>query len=157
MKLKPVFTPLKNKKALKVFFISALTLSVIYVVFSVSLSMFVTTPLPGGTFFDYILFGGFNAFSTFLWYNWIILSFFPILGGLLFANYTYYKCKVSKTGQGGLAVGLLAATCPACILPLVGVFSFVALLTKYTIIVNIAALFLILGTTIYVANKKGKC
>lgn len=156
MNFKAIFEPLKDKKALKTFFLSIIIIAIIYISFSVILSIIAVKPLPNGSIIDVILYGGLRAFSTFNILDWIILSLFPLLGGLLFANYSYWKCENSKVGNTGLIAGLLAATCPACILPIIGITSFITFLTKITIYIKIIALLLLLGGTIYVANKNCK-
>jgi hypothetical protein len=157
MRIESIFYPLKEKKSIQVFFLSAFVITMTYLIFSISLSVFSTRPLPKGNAIDIILFGGFKAFSSFTSSDWAILALFPVFGGLLFANYTYYKCKTSKSGQAGLIVGLLAATCPACILPVVGVSVFFTFLTKISIYIKAAALILILISTFLVANSRNKC
>lgn len=152
-----VFYPLKNKKAIKIFLLSAIIISVIYLLFSIALSLFSTTPFPKGNLIEVILFGGFKAFSTFIAIDWIILALFPLFGGLLFANYSYWKCKTSKTANTGLVAGLFAATCPACILPVLGIFSSAAFLASISIYIKIGALILLIGATYFVANKQNKC
>lgn len=156
MNFKAIFIPLKDKKTIKVFFVSVIIIAIVYFAFSVVLSLLTTKPLPDGSIVDILLFSGFKAFSTFNILDWIILGLFPLFGGLLFANYSYWKCKNSKVGNTGLIAGLLAATCPACILPVIGITSFITILTKIAIYIKIIALLLLLGGTIYVANKNCK-
>lgn len=157
MKLRPVFVPLKQKKSLNVFIWSALIITAIYFSFSVLLSLLSTRPLPKANITDLILFGSLKAFATFNYVDWIILAMFPLAGGILFANYSYWKCKSNKTAKTGLAFGLLAATCPACILPVVGFYSFVTFLTGISIYIKLGALLLVIGATVFVANQKNVC
>ena len=155
-----IFKCLKDKKALRTFVLATVIITVVYFAFSISLSLFSTRPFPQGTIMDLILFGGLKAFSTFKAFDWIILALFPLVGGLLFANYSYWKCA-SKTASSGLVVGLFAATCPACILPIMGISSVVTFLTGISVYLKLGALILLVGGTYYVANKRtcppGKC
>ena len=119
--------------------------------------MFSTRPFPKGNIVDIILFSGLKAFSTFTLFDWIILAMFPLVGGLLFANYSFWKCKYNKTANTGMFIGLLAATCPACILPFIGFSSFFVFLTGISIYLKTGALLVVLAATFIVANKQNKC
>lgn len=157
MNINRIFIPLKEKKQLKIFILSTIIITIIYFSFSVLLSLFSTTPFPKGNFLGIILFGLFKAFSTFIALDWIILAMFPLSGGLLFANYSFYKCKSSKAANTGMVAGLLAAVCPACILPIIGISSFVTFLTGISIYIRLGALLLVIGSTVFIANKKKVC
>lgn len=157
MKFTIIFAPLKHKKSLKIFLLSSVIIAIIYFSFSIILSLLSTKPFPQGSLVDVILFAGFKAFSTFITLDWIILALFPIFGGLLFANYSYWKCKTNATANSGLVVGLLAVTCPACILPIIGISSFVTFLTKISIYIKIVSLLVVISTTYYLAINHDKC
>jgi hypothetical protein len=157
MDLTIIFKPLKDKKSLELFLLSSIIITIIYFSFSIFLSLLSTKPFPKGSLTEVLLFGGLKAFSTFVFYDWFILALFPIFGGLLFANYTYWKCKTNTTASTGLVAGLLATTCPACILPVVGLSSFVTFLTKINIYIKIVGLLVVISTTYYVAINHEKC
>ncbi|MBC8500708.1 MAG: hypothetical protein ISS25_00445 [Nanoarchaeota archaeon] len=156
MKFQVIFFPLKEKKTIKVFLLSTIIIAIVYVSFSIILSLLSTRPLPEGSMINILLFTGFKAFSGFNVFDWVILGLFPIIGGLLYANYSYWKCKANKAANVGLVAGLLAATCPACILPVVGISSFIAFLTKISIYIKIVALLVLVWGTFYVANIQCK-
>lgn len=157
MKFTIIFSPLNDKKSLKAFFISSIIITIIYFSFSIALTLFLTIPFPKGRLTDIILFGWLKAFSTFIAIDWIVLALFPIVGGLLFANYSYWKCKTNKIANTGLGIGLLAAICPACLLPIIGISSFIPFLTKIGIYIKIGTLLVLIGATYYVANRQTKC
>jgi len=149
-----MFLPLKKKESLKIFFVSAIIIAIIYIVFSIVTSLLTIKPFPQGNIFFVVLFAAFRSFSTFTNLDWIILALFPLVGGLLFANYSYWKCATSKTAKTGLAFGLVAAVCPACILPILGISSVIVFVTKISLYLKLGALALLLGSTFYVANRK---
>jgi len=157
MKIKAIFDPLKKKESLKVFFLALTIIAGVYFIFSIGFALLSIKPFPQGKIMDIIIFSGFKAFSTFFLIDWILLALFPLVGGLLFANYSYYKCKTSTAGKTGLGLGLIAATCPACILPILGFTAAITFLTKISIYIKIGALLLLVGATVYVANKEKKC
>lgn len=152
-----IFKCLKDKKALKTFILSAAILAIVYFTFSIIISLLSIKPFPQGTLIEIILFGMLRAFSTFRIHDWIVLGLFPLVGGLLFANCSFWKCKSKKSAHTGLVVGLLAAICPACILPIVGITFFVTFLTKISIHIKIAGLIFLVISTYYVANSKCLC
>lgn len=152
-----IFKALENKKGIKTFFISAIIISLVYLLFSILTSLLATKPWPKVNLIDLILFAGMKAFSMFTTLDWIILVLFPLFGGLLFANYSYWKCKTNKLSKAGLTGGLFAAICPACLLPIIGAYSFVAFLTKIIIYIKIGALAMIIVATYFVASRQTKC
>jgi len=150
-----IFKFLKDSQAVKTGLLSAGIILSVYVGFSVLLSVLSLRPFPEGSLIDIILFGGLRAFSGFRPIDWVILGLFPIFGGILFANYSFWKCKTSGTAKTGLFAGLLAATCPACILPVIGASSVLTFVTKISIYIKIGALALIIGATYVVVRKQG--
>ena len=128
-----------------------------YLASSIIIALLSIKPFPKGDIIGVILFGALRAFSTFNNLDWIILALFPLAGGLLFANCSFWKCKSKKSSSAGLVAGLLAAICPACILPIFGATLFVTFLTKISIYIKIAGLIFIIGGTYYVANTNCTC
>ena len=157
MNLFIIFKCLKDKKALKTFILSAAILAIVYFAFSIIISLLSIKPFPQGTIVGIILFGALRAFSPFKILDWVVLGLFPLVGGLLFANCSFWKCKTKKSAHTGLIIGLLATICPACILPIVGVTFFVTFLTKISIYIKIAGLIFLVISTYYVANSKCLC
>lgn len=155
--MKNMFVPLKSKIGIKVFFKSLILIAITYLIFSILLVFFFSGLLPNANLLDKLLFSALKAFAPLMMVDWIILSLFPLIGGLLFANYNYYKCKTEKKTKAGLFVGFLAASCPACVLPLFGMYSMVIFLSKISLYIEIGALILLLVATYYVANRKKVC
>jgi len=151
-----IFEPLKNKKALKIGIISGVIIGLVYFVFSIFVSM-LSIGFDAMPFFDLFSFGLIKSFSMFTIADWIVFALFPIIGGLVFANYEYWKCKSSKIAHTGLVGGLLAATCPACILPVLGLASATTAVFQLSWIIKISALVLLLASTYLIAYKQQKC
>ncbi len=156
MKYFIIFRPLGNKKALKVGIIAAVVISLVYLTVSVLITMysvgFTSMSLP-----NLFIFSLFKAFSLLVLSDWIFLLLFPFAGGLLFANYEYWRCKSSKTANVGLMGGLIAATCPACILPVLGLTSLTTTVLRISWVVKISALALLFVSIYFVAYRRNKC
>ena len=152
-----IFKCLKDKKALKSFVNSALLIAAIYVGFSIALSLITTKPFPKGPLLQVIQFGGLKAFAGFLMLDWVVFFGFILVGALLFANYGYWKCPSKTTGHVGLMAGLVTATCPACILPVLGITSFAAGVSTATLFIKIGLLGGLLVATYLVVYKQKSC
>ena len=151
-----IFRPLKNKKALKIGIISGIFIGIIYFIFSIVVVM-LSIGFDALPFSDLFSFAIIKSFSLFTIADWVVFALFPILGGLVFANYEHWKCKSSKTANAGLVGGLLAATCPACILPVLGLTAATTAAFQISWIVKIGALILLLVSAYFIAHKQQKC
>ena len=152
-----IFKFFSDRKARMTFLIMAATITVVYIAFSVLLALVATRPFPKGPITDVILFGGFKAFAGFLVYDWIMFVGLILVGAMLFANYSYWKCKTKRAGTAGVTAGVLVATCPACILPALGIASLGAGVAIATNIAKLAILVLMVGATYFIVNKQQKC
>jgi len=156
MNLFLIFEPLKNKKALKIGIISGAVIGLIYFIFSIIVAMF-SIGFNVMPFSDLFSFAIIKSFSLFTIADWVVFALFPILGGLVFANYEHWKCKSSKIAHSGLVGGLLVATCPACILPVLGLTAATTAVFQISWIIKIGALALLLVSTYLIAYKQQKC
>jgi len=152
-----IFKCLQNKKSLKTFIKAVGIISLIFVVFSISLSLITTRPFPTGNIMDVILFGLFKAFLSFLVLDWVIFIGFIIFGSLLYANYEYWKCPSKKSGHVGIMAGLVTATCPACILPVLGLSAIAVGVSTVTTYIKIGLLVGLLAMTYIVVYKQKSC
>ncbi len=156
MKYLIIFKPLVDRKALKVGIIASLVISLIYLAFSVLVTMY-SVGFNSMSLHNLFIFSLFKAFSLFVLSDWIFLFLFPLAGGLLFANYEYWRCKSSKTANTGLLAGLFATTCPACILPVLGLTSLTTVVFRISWVVKIAALAILLFSIYFIAYRQNKC
>ena len=151
-----IFEPLKDKKSLKFFVISGLVIAMVYVIINVLLFMFTIgidkMPLP-----TLIQFSTIKAFSSFTTSEGVFLILFPIVGGLLFANYHYWKCKPNSLTYSGIFLGFLSTMCIACILPVLGLAAFSTIAFQVGRIVKYSVLILLVAAMYYVALKQQKC
>ena len=152
-----IFKFFKDRKATLTFLVMTATITVLYVGFSILLALVATKPFPKGPVIDVILFGGLKAFAGFLVYDWIMFVGLILVGALLFANYSYWKCNTKKTGTAGVTAGLLTATCPACILPALGITSLGAGFAVAANIAKFVILVVLVGATYFIVNKQQKC
>ena len=155
MKLPLIFQPLCNFRAIKVAGIAAILTAIIYGLFSVIVAAGAIgfRVLPPA---ELLSFAAVKAFLSFTAADWIVFALFPVAAGLLFANYDYWRCK-SQMGQVGLFAGLIAATCPACILPVLGLTAFTTLAFRISWVIKLAALAFIVFATYLIARKQQKC
>ena len=152
-----IFRCLKDKKALKTFIFSTIIIAVVYLVFSIGITLLSVRPFPQGGIIEIALFGAFKAFSTFTISDWIAFGLFPLVGGLLFANCSFWRCKTKKSTHTTLFIGLLTTICPDCLLPIFGAVFFVTFLTKISIYIKVAGLVFLIASMNYVANSKCLC
>jgi hypothetical protein len=152
-----IFKCFKDRKARNYFYISAIILTVIYVAFSIIIALLTTKPFVTGPILEVILFGWFKAKSFLLPFDWFVFWAFIIVGALLFANYKYWKCSSKASGKAGMIAGLITATCPACILPVLGLTSIAVGFSRITNIIKISLLILLVAATYYVALKQKDC
>ena len=110
-----IFQALKDKRSLKIGIISALIITIVYFVFSLVLGLISIGKWYDESFLLIAQFAILKSFSQFRLFDWILFFAFPLTGGLLFANYSFRKCKDASVGSVGLIAGLIAATCPACV------------------------------------------
>jgi hypothetical protein len=157
MEWEVIFKCLRGRKSVKVFIISACVIAAFYLIFTVVPSLWSLKTLPQGSLTEIILFGGLRAFSAFQWYDWTMLVLFPIVGGLSFANAYFWKCQPSKSTRGVLFIGLLAATCPACLIPILGIGAFITLLTKVSIYIKATVLLFLLAGAYFIAMQGNSC
>jgi len=57
----------------------------------------------------------------------------------------------------GLVAGLFAATCPACILPILGLASIATTIFNFSLLIKTGALVVIIASTYFVVYKQQKC
>jgi len=157
MKATIIFIPLKIAKHLKVFGITAGIIAATYLAFSIIIGTATLKPFPSGNWFDIMLFGALRSFSSLTTFDWVILALFPLVGGLLFANYSYWRCSPTKSGKAGLIAGLVAATCPVCIFPIIGIAAIATSLAVVATVIKVAGLLVLIGATYAVALKDTKC
>lgn len=62
-----------------------------------------------------------------------------------------------SVGCPACAEGLFAATCPACLLPVLGAASLTTTALRASLIIKISALVLLISSIYYVANRQQKC
>lgn len=155
MKLNLLFQPLRNPYALKrgvfAFVVAAVVYGFFAVVVTASIIGFTALPIA-----NLLLFSTIKTFSTYRIADWVIFGLIIFSIGLLFANYAHWKCK-SKTGQAGLLTGLIAATCPACILPALGIAAFTTAAFRISVVLKLIAFVLIIMATYMVASRQQKC
>ena len=156
MKYLLIFKPLENKKALKVGIVATIVISLVYLTVSVLVTMY-SVGFNSMSLHNLFIFSLFKSFSSLVLSDWIFLFLFPLIGGLLFANYEYWKCKNSKTANTGLFAGLIAATCPACILPVLGLTSLTTVVLRISWVVKISALAILLFSIYFIAYRQNKC
>lgn len=152
-----IFEPLKDKKSLKIGIIATLIITFLYFLFSVILGLISIGKWYDESFLLILQFALLKSYSQFRFIDWIFLFAFPLVGGLLFANYEYWKCKSSTGANVGLIAGMIAATCPACILPILGAASLTTAAFNASWIIKISALVLLISSTYYVAYIQQKC
>lgn len=155
MKLYLIFQPLRNARALQWGVFALIAAATVYGLFAVLVTAstigFTTMPIA-----DLLLFSTIKTFSLYRTVDWVIFGLLIFSIGLLFANYAHWKCK-SKAGGAGLLTGLIAATCPACILPALGIAAFTTAAFRISFALKILAFTLIIVATYMVANKQRKC
>jgi len=157
MGIKNVIKPLADKQSLLKGVIGGLVTGVVYVLVAFLL-VFFTSPRPGeGYTVDYALFSFVKSIYQFPLADLALFAGIVLSAVLLFANYNYWKCSSENVGKVGLIAGIFALSCPACLLPLLGVVSFSAFALQLGYALKIGALILILGGTYFVANRKSKC
>lgn len=155
MKLDLIFQPLRNSRALQRGVFALVAAAAVYGLFAVvvTASTIGFTAMPVA---DLLLFSTIKTFSTYRIVDWAIFGLLIFSIGLLFANYEHWKCK-SKAGDAGLLAGLIAATCPACILPALGIAAFTTAAFRISFALKLIAFALIILATYMVANKQRKC
>lgn len=155
MKFDLIFQPLRNLHALKRGVFALFTAAVVYSFFAVvvTASTIGWTQLP---ITDLLLFSFIKTFSMYRIVDWVIFGLLIFSIGLLFANYAHWKCK-SKAGKAGLFTGFIAATCPACILPALGIATFTTAAFRISFVLKLIAFALIIMATYLVANRQQKC
>jgi len=152
-----IFQALKDKKSLKIGIISALIITIVYFIFSLVLGL---VSIEKGYAESFLLIAQFAILKSFLGFrfiDWIFFFGIPLSGGLLFANYNYWKCKSNSMANTGLIAGLFAATCPACILPILGLASIATTLLNISLFIKISAIVIIIASTYFVIYKQQKC
>lgn len=152
-----IFQPLKEKKSLKIGIISAVIITIVYFAFSLILGLLSIGKWYDESFLLIAQFAILKSFSGFRFIDWILFFGLPLAGGLLFANYQYWKCKSNATANIGLVAGLFAATCPACILPILGLASIATTLFNLSLFIKTGALVIIIASTYFVIYKQQKC
>ena len=152
-----IFQALKDKKSLKIGLISAAIIMIIYFAFSLILGLLSIGKWYDESFLLIAQFAILKSFSGFVLVDWLLFFGLPLSGGLLFANYNYWKCKSNTAGNIGLVAGLFAATCPACILPILGLASIATTLFNLSLIIKTSALVVIVASTYFVIYKQQKC
>lgn len=157
MGIKNVIKPLVHKQSLLKGVIGGLVTGVVYV-FVAFLLVFFTSPRPSeGYTLDYALFSFVKSIYQFPMVDLVLFTGIVLSAVLLFANYNYWKCSSENVGKVGLLAGIFALSCPACLLPLLGVASIATFALQVGYVIKIGALILILGGTYFVANRKIKC
>ena len=152
-----IFQALKDKKSLKIGLISALVITIVYFAFSLVLGLISIGKWYDESFLLIAQFAILKSFSGFKFIDWILFFALPLSGGLLFANYQYWKCKSNAAANLGLVAGLFAATCPACILPILGLASIATTLFNLSLYIKTSALVIIIASTYFVIYKQRKC
>ncbi len=156
MGIKSVVKPLADKQSLIKGIIGGLAIGVVYVLFAFLLVFFASRPNEGYTP-GYALFSFVKSIYQFPLIDVVLFAGIVLSSVLLFANYNYWKCSSESIGKVGLFAGIFALSCPACLLPLLGVVSFSAFALQLGYILKIGALLLIIGGTYFVANRESKC
>lgn len=87
--------------------------------------------------------------------DWLLTAAIALSTGTLFTVYRAKRCS-STTGIGGLSIGSIAATCPACLAPLFGVLGGGGFLVTASYLVKLASIALILGSAYWMA-RFGSC
>jgi len=152
-----IFRFFRNKHANHVFLISAVLIAILYLVFSVVLALVTTRPFPKGPVLDVIAFGWIKANSFLLPFDWIIFILIVLSGAMLFANYSYWRCGQKAAGKVGITAGVIAATCPACILPVLGISALGTAVAVASNIIKVAIVLVLVGATYFIVNKQKKC
>ena len=152
-----IFQALKDKRSLKIGIISALIITIVYFAFSLVLGLVSIGKWYDESFLLIAQFAILKSFSGFRFIDWILFFGLPLSGGLLFANYRYWRCKGNSAANIGLVAGLFAATCPACILPILGLASIATTLFNISLFIKISALVIIIASTYFVIYKQQKC
>jgi len=151
-----IFEPLKNRKSLRLGILATILIFFVYILINIALFMF-SIGFNTMPFNDLVQFAIFKSFTSFTSSEWIFLILFPLVGGLLFANYNYWKCSPDKLTYSGILLGFISTACIACILPALGLAAFATAASHVNQIVKYATLTLLVVATYYVALKQNKC
>jgi hypothetical protein len=156
-----IFRPLKEAKTLKIFVVVSLIMVAVYYLFGVLVFLLTLQPFPQDVL-GTIAYGIGELVFTYTVSDIVVILLYALVGGLLYANYSYWKCASNKSANTGLMVGLVAATaCPACALPLLGLASFAGFLTGIGGVILkfgvLTALVVAMYSVAIVQNKKGVC
>lgn len=155
-----IFQPLKERKGLKIFLLSSLGIGFFYFAFLfLSAGKALNFPLFSLEIFTNAPFIVAKAFALYRTIDYIFLLLFPLTGGLLFANCNYWACEkkgAKNLGEMSLLLGLVTITCPACLLPLLGLASLIPFIFKFGSIIKGILIFLIIASIYLVAYRQQK-
>lgn len=154
-KVSNVFLPLKESTYRKRFFLYFLLFLVLFniistIIISLSLKGF------GGNFYERVIFSFIKNIALFTLLDWLYYIIATVIVTLLVINYSYNKCN-GKTSLSTIFLGTISATCPACILPIVGLIGFSAFIGTYNYLIKSFILIVLFIVTIYISNKKNIC
>jgi hypothetical protein len=156
-----IFYPLKEKKTIQTFAFVSIIMALIYWAFTTLLVLLSFKPFPKTNILGTIWHAAYQSLLSYTISDICVIVLYSLVGGLLFANYSYWKCGSTKSANAGILASIIAATaCPACLLPLIGFASFAGFLTGAEIYLKIGILLILIFSMYYVAitqNKKGVC
>jgi hypothetical protein len=146
--------PLREKKSLFNGVRGTFAVALAYLIVATSITLFTTKSLPDLPLHLLVLFGIMKTWSQIVKLELVVFALLLLSSFLLFANYSYWKCRKEISGKAGLAAGMFALVCPSCILPLLGLASFSAAMVNVSYFLKFGAIALVLLGTYFVANKK---
>ncbi|MBI2672847.1 hypothetical protein HYX19_01165 [Candidatus Woesearchaeota archaeon] len=150
-----VFLPLKENIYRKKFFIYLLLFLVLFsIIPAIIISLFLKG--FGGNLYERIIFGFIKNIALFTILDWVYYIIATVIATLLVINYSYNKCN-DKTSLSTIFLGTISATCPVCILPIVGLLGFSAFIGAYNYLIKSVILIALFIVTIYISNKKSTC
>lgn len=155
-----IFQPLRERRGRQVFLFSSLVIIFFYFAF-----LFTSAALAlGFPFLSSAIF--FNsstivaqAFASYRFLDYFFLLLFPVAGGLLFANCDYWACQkkgAKNLGMTGLLLGMFTISCPACLLPLLGLAAATPFFFKFGILIKSILLILTVVSTYTLAYRQQK-
>jgi len=146
--------PITQKKYQKKFVKNFIILSILFLTFSTIIVSFSVTNFQGNII-DKALFSLLKNNSMLTISDWIFFFLSSSVISLMLVNYSFYKCT-EKSSLSTMLLGAITATCPPCLLPLLGAVSFGPLIGKLNYPIKIITLLILLTSTVYISNN-AKC